>query len=113
MLKPPLCTKRQMTRNSAIAFLEHHHQLSMQGPPDEEGLQQLPPPLPPQQPTSYPVAAPAGDDDVHSDLVPSANTFIRKLYQMVTTEDPNIISFTSGTYVGLDCFMPSIPPSDG
>lgn len=31
-----------------------------------------------------------------SDLAPSANTFIRKLYQMVTTEDQDIIAFTPG-----------------
>lgn len=42
---------------------------------------------------------------IPSDLVPSANTFIRKLYQMVTTEDQEIIAFTSGTDVhcGLGC----------
>jgi hypothetical protein len=37
------------------------------------------------------------DEDIQSDLVPSANTFIRKLFQMVTSENNDIISFTPGT----------------
>lgn len=36
------------------------------------------------------------EDDIQSDLVPSANTFIRKLYQMVTNENNDIIAFTPG-----------------
>jgi len=33
-----------------------------------------------------------------NDLAPSTNTFIRKLYQMVTMEDQEVIAFTSGAY---------------
>lgn len=48
-------------------------------------------------PREYPVAG-EEDDDIQSDLVPSANTFIRKLYQMVTNENNDIIAFTAGTF---------------
>jgi len=45
------------------------------------------------------------DDDIQSDLVPSANTFIRKLYQMVTNENNDIIAFTAGTFLVLNCAL--------
>ncbi|KAM3573953.1 hypothetical protein VYU27_004081 [Nannochloropsis oceanica] len=44
-------------------------------------------------PRDYPAAG-EDEDDIQSDLVPSANTFIRKLYQMVTNENNDIIAFT-------------------
>lgn len=47
-----------------------------------------------QQPGDKELATPGATST--SDLAPSANTFIRKLYQMVTTEDQDVIAFTPG-----------------
>lgn len=74
--------------NSAMAFLGQS-----QRPPKT-----FPPPAPQHD---YPVGAEEEEMDIQSDLVPSANTFIRKLYQMVTSENHDIISFTDGTCLGV------------
>lgn len=50
-------------------------------------------------PGEAPAATATRSSTPSGDLAPSANTFIRKLFQMVTTEDQEIIAFTSGTYV--------------
>ena len=75
--------------NSAMAFLEQQQQQQQQ----RQQRQSKPPPH-----HDYPVGAEEEDMDIQSDLVPSANTFIRKLYQMVTSENHDIISFTEGTF---------------
>lgn len=96
----PFATTHHSLRmtSSAMAFLkeeeEHHQGAGSRGSSSRPSTRHEAAAAP----RDYPAAG-EDEDDIQSDLVPSANTFIRKLYQMVTNENNDIIAFTPGTFL--------------
>ena len=77
------------TSSGAASFLAGQQRQQLSTPKGKRGAAS-----PSRQPGDEELLTPSGAPV--SDLAPSANTFIRKLYQMVTTENQDIIAFTPG-----------------